>query len=180
MDSLLQSSEDNILIKSYATHSYTFAKLAQILFTVGLQRALDVMKSPIAVNAIHPGAAMTGFYSRFENPQAVDWLKKLRIMKSAEDISRYILWANADPTLNEHRGEYFSQTRMTKPSTVAQNEDLIEQVWRVSEQLIEQRVHQPSIDNSTVAEEQASDQSSESSSEAEPEAESVVTEEKKE
>ncbi|MNF01528.1 hypothetical protein D3C80_2005330 [compost metagenome] len=61
------------------------------------------------------------------------------MLKKPEEISKYIVWASTEPNLNEYKGEYFNQTRMAKPNALAQNEDMIERLWRVSEQLVEQR-----------------------------------------
>ena len=126
-------------LKYYSTHAYAFSKMSLIMFTFGLQRALDAMNSPIAVNAIHPGAALTHFYDNFGNPQVLQFLKTFRMLKKPEEISKYIVWASTEPNLNEYKGEYFNQTRMAKPNALAQNEDMIERLWRVSEQLVEQR-----------------------------------------
>ena len=135
--------DDVMLDKNYERFkAYCQSKLANLLFTLGLQRRFDEWGvSSIAV-AAHPGVANTelsrGFIGNNFIRSGFKWLSSL-FLQSSDQGAHSQLRAATDPSVNG--GEYYGPKNggkgdaVTTPMPDSVDEDDIEKLWALSEQL---------------------------------------------
>ncbi len=123
--------------------AYSSSKLANLLFTVELQRRLDAADSPLRSLAAHPGYAATNLQSHTGSPLSAIVLRagNLFLAQSADQGALPLLYASVvdlpggsyvGPTsLNETRGA----PGLAGRSARASDEALAAQLWDESERL---------------------------------------------
>jgi len=133
---------------------YNRTKLAQILIAKALQRRLDSGQlgfqpgQKIFINAVHPGAVETD-----QPAQAEEAYGKLGVIghnlikpMMKDPVSqgcRPALYAATSMEIEEKgiSGEYIvPDKKVTSPTSKAQDEELGEQLWRLSEQLLKEKL----------------------------------------
>ncbi|KIX94807.1 uncharacterized protein Z520_09497 [Fonsecaea multimorphosa CBS 102226] len=159
---LHRGAEDNVQFENEAeinkdigpTKLYNRTKLAQILTTRALQRRIDSGQlgfeagQKVYVNAVHPGAVAT------DQPlQAEEAYGKLGVVGHklvrpfmADPVAtgcRSALYAATSQEIEEKgiSGQYIvPDKKVTDPSTMAQDVELGERLWRLSEQLLKEKL----------------------------------------
>ncbi|MFL5352898.1 SDR family oxidoreductase [Archangium sp.] len=112
---------------------YGNSKLANILFTRGLQRRLEGTK--ITTNSLHPGVVRTGFGLNSEG--FFKHLVKLAapFMLSAAGGARTSVYLASSPEVEGVSGKYFAKSRVAKESKAAQDAAAAEKLWQKSAEL---------------------------------------------
>lgn len=123
--------------KSYCgKQAYAQSKLAVVLFTYSLAGRLKT--SGITVNAVHPGAAATGF-SR--NNGAWGWIKHVLAhvlagnLISPASAARTVLYLAASPGVEGVTGQYFIKGKSAFSSPASYNKEAARQLWDTSTEL---------------------------------------------
>jgi NAD(P)-dependent dehydrogenase (short-subunit alcohol dehydrogenase family) len=107
--------------------AYALSKLCNILFTYKLSRFLKEKK--ITVNALHPGVIGTKLLR-------AGWgMGGAPIEKGAETS----LYLAASDEVENVSGKYFSDKHMQKSSAISYDENLQEQLWKMSDEMIERK-----------------------------------------
>lgn len=112
---------------------YGNSKLANILFTRGLQRRLEGTK--ITTNSLHPGVVRTGFGLNSEG--IFKHLVKLAapFMLSAEGGARTSVYLASSPEVEGVSGKYFAKSRVAKESKAARDAAAAERLWQKSAEM---------------------------------------------
>ena len=123
--------------KSYSSYgAYGKSKLANVLFTRELAKRLD--GTGVTVNCLHPGVVASRFAQprngQGGDPSAASFLASQGIPpeKSAEAI----VYLASSPELSQTTGQYFNQSRLSKPSAEAQDDATAKKLWVESERLV--------------------------------------------
>ena len=106
---------------------YSRTKLANLLFTRGLDRRLE--GSGVTVNAIHPGMVATDLAREYG--EAVQGLYDT-LARTPEDGAMTIVHAASSPRLGGVSGMYLVDCREAPPSRDAMDGELAEGLWRAS------------------------------------------------
>jgi NAD(P)-dependent dehydrogenase (short-subunit alcohol dehydrogenase family) len=129
--------DDLQMTKGYSSSkAYAASKLANILFTVGLDRRFGA--SGVTARALHPGVVATSFGKGPDSPRlmglAMSGLKPF-LRKPARGARTSVLLATADDdTLGA--GLYWSDEKPTDPAPPATDLDAAEHLWSESEHLV--------------------------------------------
>lgn len=134
------------------TLSYSQSKLANVLFTVELNRRLRNALPPLAdadptklsrvtVNALHPGVVDTQLFRHVwlvANPVSEFVLRPIRYLleKSPRLGAQTSIFLSVAPEVSGISGKYFSDCRLAAVSPHAANADLARRVWDISEKLV--------------------------------------------
>ena len=113
-----------------ASDVYAMTKLANILFTVELARKLD--GSGVTANSLHPGVINTKLYRNYMDIKGEGEADE-HALETGAATSVYLA---TSPEVEGISGKYFSSSREKTPSTASQDIATAEQLWRVSEQLV--------------------------------------------
>ncbi|CAN5496797.1 oxidoreductase [soil metagenome] len=124
------------------TRAYQQSKLANLLFTLELQRRLEEIGSPVVAHAAHPGYSATNLQSHHANPvmNKLMWVGNKLIASSAEFGARPTVHAVvADLPGNSYIGPTGFQGLRGAPgpnprSAQAQDADVARRLWELSEQ----------------------------------------------
>lgn len=126
------------------SRAYNDSKLANLLFTVELQRRLTVAGSSVLAMAAHPGLVATNIYHHTgpRRPSDLIWAIAIRLLAQDADYGALpVLYASvADIVGNSFVGpRHFAHMRgapmLIGRSATAQDADLARRLWAVSEQL---------------------------------------------
>lgn len=116
-----------------AIGAYGDSKLANLLFNRSLARRLEGTK--ITSNAVHPGGVRTELgdtdsaWKRAVG-SVIRWF-----LVSPEQGARTQVWVASAPELEGVSGRYYVKQREVQPSALAQDEQLAERLWTLSEEL---------------------------------------------
>lgn len=112
---------------------YGNSKLANILFTRGLQRRLEGTK--VTTNSLHPGVVRTGFGLNSEG--FFKHLVKLAapFMLSAEGGARTSVYLASSPEVEGVSGKYFAKCKVARETKAAQDAAAAETLWQKSAEL---------------------------------------------
>lgn len=135
--------DDIMMDKNYdATRAYCRSKLANILFTKSLDKQLA--GTGVTTYAVHPGVVQTElgrhlnestnrvihdsfhFFGRF-------------FFKTAEMGAQTSIHCATDESVTEQSGSYFSDCAVKVPNSKAEDMEVAEHLWNISEQLVHQR-----------------------------------------
>lgn len=122
-----------------AMGAYAQSKLANILFTKELARRLA--GSGVTANTLHPGFIASNFaMDNFVGWRRVfAWLYRgiQRVAaRSPEQGAATPIYLATDPTVATISGEYFVNKRIRKPAAAAQDGQVAQRLWTVSEQMV--------------------------------------------
>lgn len=115
--------------------AYQRSKLGNVLFTNELARRLQ--GTGVTANSLHPGVVATNIWSgapAFARPVLA--LMKRFTMVSPETGGDTIVQLAADPSLEGHTGEYWSEQKLKEPAPLARDEALAKALWARSEKLV--------------------------------------------
>lgn len=126
---------DNLQLKSnYSSlKAYGLSKLCNIMFTHELAKRHD--STSIKANALHPGVVGTHLAD-----EASLWMKAMYIigkpfMRSPKSGAETSLYLATSDEVDGISGKYFKNKKQTKPSSIAFDDDLTQQLWEKSERL---------------------------------------------
>lgn len=115
----------------YPPVAYNQSKLAQVLFTRYLQKALNKDASNhVQIYAVHPGVVDTDLFCH-SSTTYIPWFKKL-FFKTPEQGSRTITYAAISPRLEGKGGSYLSNCTLVKISSLAKDLSLGEKFFQVT------------------------------------------------
>ncbi len=118
--------------KSYhSINAYAQSKVANILFTRALAKRLK--DTNITVNALAPGWVNTGLFR--ESNFFVKLSARLMALTPAQGAENTIFLATSDQVSNT-TGEYFEKKKIKKSSRQANDMDLAEKLWKLSEEYL--------------------------------------------
>lgn len=115
---------------------YSYSKLANILFT---RKLSEILKDDnITVNCLHPGVVATGFASQNDS-KFQKFLFKLSkpFMRSSNKGAETSIYLSSSDDVSDVSGKYFYNSKVSKISSGASNEEDIERLWRISMELTE-------------------------------------------
>lgn len=113
---------------------YGYSKLANILFTKKLS---DILKNNnVTVNCLHPGVVATGFASQNESrvQKLIFGLAK-PFMRTSDGGAKTSVYLCSSPDISDITGEYFYNSKITKTSNGATNNEDAEKLWDISSEL---------------------------------------------
>lgn len=123
--------------------SYAQSKLANILFTVELDRRLRSRRPTpaLTVNALHPGVVDTPLFRHVwlvANPISEFFLRPIRFAmeKSPRLGAQTSIFLSVSPTVEGVSGKYFSDCRLARVSPNAADAELAKRLWEISEKLV--------------------------------------------
>jgi WW domain-containing oxidoreductase len=116
--------------------AYGQTNVARILFARALARRLS--GAGITVNSLHPGVIGSTNLVRHLNPLLAVGIRLFSKTIAQGAATQCYLAAN--PEVAEVTGEYFSDCSIAQPSRVAQDDQIGERLWSVSEQLLAERL----------------------------------------
>ena len=120
--------------QSYAGFAvYSRSKLCNILFNRELARRAPV---GVTANSLHPGFVAT----RFGDNSGGLLRTVLKIVKpigaiSPQEGARTIIYLSAAPEVANVTGQYFYESKITRPTAEAQNDGDARRLWDISEQI---------------------------------------------
>lgn len=125
--------------KSYRDFkAYSQSKLANVLFTRELARRLKESGSALTANCLHPGFVRTNF---MEGKGLMHWIfrgmSKFAAI-SPEKGAQTSIYLASSPEVAGTTGEYFSKSRVAKPTAAARDEAAAQRLWALSETMITQ------------------------------------------
>tara|TARA_B110000003_G_scaffold268599_1_gene298304 strand:+ start:1533 stop:2384 length:852 start_codon:yes stop_codon:yes gene_type:complete len=115
---------------------YSYSKLANILFT---RKLSEILKDDnITVNCLHPGVVATGFASQNDS-KFQKFLFKLSkpFMRSSNKGAETSIYLSSSDDVSDVSGKYFYNSKISKISSGASNEEDTERLWRISMELTE-------------------------------------------
>lgn len=115
--------------------AYKQTKLANVMFTVGLNRRLKPGSS-LRAYAIDPGLVNTNIALK-DQPAIVRWVWNIRRQKGAHpyDGAKTLIYAASSPRLDPPDGVYWRHCRSIPPDPYAQRPEEVERLWQLSERL---------------------------------------------
>jgi len=113
--------------------AYMQSKLANVMFTFALARRLQ--GTGVTVNAVHPGPVATGF-ARNNGPIISAIMRVVGLfMLSPEQGADTQIYLATSPDVANVSGKYFEKKKPIKPNRAAEDDAIVERLWKVSEQL---------------------------------------------
>jgi len=119
-----------------ALPEYSVSKLANVWFTKELARRLA--GSGVTTYALHPGVVGTDVWRRIPSPVA--WLMK-RFMLTPEQGAQTTLYCATAPEVGADSGLYYDKCQEKRPSRIAGDVAMAEELWRRSEEFIAAALH---------------------------------------
>ena len=114
---------------------YGRSKLANILFAKALHKRFAGTNK--TANAVHPGVIRTNLARHVEDVEGMFASLKGRVqLKSVGQGAATQCLVATHPSLSGVGGKYFSDCQITDPAPVAEDAELAETLWRVTEELI--------------------------------------------
>jgi NAD(P)-dependent dehydrogenase (short-subunit alcohol dehydrogenase family) len=107
---------------------YGVSKLANVLFSSELARRLR--GSGVTTYALHPGVVASDIWRRV--PPPFGWLMKLFMISPAEGAQTTLYCATSKEAASES-GLYYDKCRPKRPSKLARDAALADELWRLSE-----------------------------------------------
>ena len=113
--------------------SYGQSKLANILYAKALAKRFTASGSARTANALHPGVILTNLGRHL--PNAAKSFARLRQKTIPQGAATQVFVAT-HPDLGGITGRYFSDCNEMEPTKAAQDADMAEKLWQVTEALI--------------------------------------------
>ena len=121
--------------KNDAAVAYADSKLANILFTKELADRLK--DTNITTYCLHPGLVKTDVFRQWEHKlgpfKHLVWLLLGFFFKSAQQGGQTSVYCAVDEACASQTGLYYSDCDVKTPSEKAQDKELAQQLWKVSE-----------------------------------------------
>ncbi len=113
--------------------AYSQAKLANIIFTKSLKERLA--ESNISVFALHPGVVRTGFAGDFGGVIKLLLKATQPLMRSPEKGAETSIFLATEENIENLSGSYFKNRKVIKPKAEAEDPEIGQRLWKVSEEL---------------------------------------------
>jgi NAD(P)-dependent dehydrogenase (short-subunit alcohol dehydrogenase family) len=115
---------------------YGTSKLCNILFTRELSRRLE--GTGVTANAVHPGTVRTGFGRDGDTRGLFAIGVKLGgvFFKSPAQGARTSIHLASSPDVEGQTGQYFVNSKISKPSKAATDDDDARRLWDASAELV--------------------------------------------
>lgn len=110
--------------------AYSNSKLENVLFTRELARRLA--GTGVTANCLHPGAVATSIFRN--TPKPIEWLIKMFTM-SPEKGAETSIYLATSPEVEGITGKYFEKKQEKYPTRTAQDDELAQKLWQVSQQM---------------------------------------------
>lgn len=107
---------------------YSQSKLANVLFALGLAKRLE--GTGVTTYAVHPGVIASDIWRDVPGP--VRWVMKL-FMNTTEDGARTQLYCATEPSIAEHSGRYYDESREKKASPLGRDVAAAQRLWQETE-----------------------------------------------
>lgn len=107
---------------------YSVSKLANVLFTRELARRLG-KRSNVRSYALHPGVVASDAWRKVPWPVRV--IMKMGMLTN-EEGAKTTLYCATSPEVADHDGRYYDSSREKKPSALAHDDDLANELWKKS------------------------------------------------
>jgi NAD(P)-dependent dehydrogenase (short-subunit alcohol dehydrogenase family) len=131
--------------------AYGQSKLANLLFTLELQRRLAEAGSPVRALAAHPGYASTELYGRTGNALQNGILKAGKLLAQSSERGAWpMLYAAAEELPGgtyvgpDGFGEFWGHPKIVTPDSAGQDPEMARELWALSERLTGVRYVLPS------------------------------------
>lgn len=108
---------------------YAMTKLANVLFTTELADRLE--DTGVTANSLHPGVIDTKLYRGYMGMSGSEDASD----SDLEDGAATSVYLASSEEGGQVSGKYFSRQRLASPSSLSQDKDLAERLWRASEKL---------------------------------------------
>lgn len=126
----------NFVKKSYSSFlAYANVKLFNILFSKSLVDRYG--KKGLRSYSLHPGVVKTDFGKETKGVFSLFWKMAAPFMISADDGAKNSLFLIKSDFSAEQNGNYFKNQKPKKPSSLARSVKTREQLWEVSEKMLE-------------------------------------------
>ncbi|XP_050664033.1 retinol dehydrogenase 13-like [Leptidea sinapis] len=140
--------EDLNFSKHYdAAAAYNQSKLANVLFMRELGRRM--LEKDVAVIAVDPGLTDTNLTRHLSMAKSVSRFVVYPIfwpfMKRPRTGAQTLVHAALEPSLQKCKGDYFVDMKLTQPSEKAQDYELAQWLWKVSERWTKAQEHQAAL-----------------------------------
>lgn len=126
----LQSENSYSALKVYAN-----VKLFNILFTRSLAERYG--DKGIYAFALHPGMVKTSFGTGFTGIVKLGMKIIKPLLTSPKKGARTSVFLATDPSVLKHNGGYFKKYKLSSPSKAAESRELRDQLWEISERLLQ-------------------------------------------
>ncbi len=115
--------------------AYGRSKMANVLFTRALARRLE--GTGVTATSLHPGVIATEFGGDGDLTGFTGWLFGVvkYFLPGPDAGARTSVYLASSPEVEGHSGGYYEKCKEKKPSKLAQDDDLAERLWRLSEEL---------------------------------------------
>ena len=115
--------------------AYGRSKLANILFTRALARRLAGAR--VTATSLHPGVIATDFGGDGDLTGVTGWLFGVAkyFLPGPDAGARTSVYLASSPEVEGRSGGYYEKCREKAPSKLAQDDELAERLWRLSEEL---------------------------------------------
>ncbi len=110
---------------------YAVSKLANVLHAKSLTKRLEV--TDVTTYSLHPGVVASDVWRRV--PKPIAWIMK-KFMTSSEDGAATSLYCATSSDVATDSGKYYDKSKEKKPSQLALDEALAEELWVRSEQWV--------------------------------------------
>jgi NAD(P)-dependent dehydrogenase (short-subunit alcohol dehydrogenase family) len=121
--------------KSYGQYrAYSDSKLCNILFSRQLARKLA--GSGVTANSMHPGVVATRFGQSGSRMFAAGIALGRIFFISPRTGADTVIWLASAPEVEGVTGKYFVKRKETAPRRVAQNDEVAERLWQVTNEML--------------------------------------------
>lgn len=114
--------------------AYNRSKLMNVLFSYELARRLA--NTNITVNALHPGMIASGFARNNLDLYGLMWRLITPVMLTPEQGAQTSIYLATAPELSGRTGGYYSNSQLTRTSSVSYDEAAQRRLWSLSEKLV--------------------------------------------
>ncbi|PIN13860.1 Dehydrogenases with different specificities (related to short-chain alcohol dehydrogenases) [Handroanthus impetiginosus] len=138
--------------KSYdATYAYAQSKFANILHAKELARQLKARKANVTINAVHPGVIKTGIIRDYKGfiTDSIYFVAS-KFLKSTSQGAATTCYVALSPHIAGISGKYFADCNERNCSSLANEENEAQKLWKQTYALIQRRLLQP-IDQNVEA-----------------------------
>ncbi|KAL2516749.1 NAD(P)-binding Rossmann-fold superfamily protein [Abeliophyllum distichum] len=123
----------------YSVLAYGQSKLANILHAKELARRLKEEGVDITANSLHPGAIATNLLRHHSFIEGVaSWIGKY-VLKNIPQGAATTCYVALHPQVKGVSGEYFADSNIGKPSSLASDAELAKKLWEFSLSLTESK-----------------------------------------
>jgi NAD(P)-dependent dehydrogenase (short-subunit alcohol dehydrogenase family) len=115
--------------------TYGMSKLANVLFTRSLAKRLQGTK--VTATSVHPGFCRTSFGRDIEASAVVKLIFRFaaRFARTPEKGAETVIYLASSPAVEGASGGYYFDCKLAPTSRTAQDDNVAERLWKVSEQL---------------------------------------------